>query len=96
MDRTKEPPLLAPSLLIRRVTRDADGTTAAGNVLAIETVRYSLRECPWVPDLEVFEQEGQFVIQVDLPAIELEEVSVSVTDDRVRIQGTLVGLIRRY
>jgi HSP20 family protein len=53
----------------------------------IETMSYTLSECPWVPDLEVFEQDNLLFIQVDLQAMKLEEVSVSVTDRHVKIAG---------
>ncbi len=87
MGRTKEQPVFAPSLVMRRVVRDVDAAPGAGAAPAIESLRYSLGECPWVPDLEAFEQDGQLVVQVDLPGMKLEDVSLIVTDKRVKVEG---------
>ncbi|HEY6360757.1 MAG TPA: Hsp20/alpha crystallin family protein [Vicinamibacterales bacterium] len=85
MDSRKEAPLFAPRLVMRRVVRDIDN--APGITSAIETLRYSLGECPWVPDLEVFEEAGRVAIQVDLPGMKPDEISVVVAGGRVSIQG---------
>ena len=85
MDSRKETPLSAPRLVMRRVVRDFDD--APGITSAIETLRYSLGECPWVPDLEVFEEDGRVTIQVDLPGLKPDDVSVIVAGGRVSIQG---------
>jgi HSP20 family molecular chaperone IbpA len=82
-----DPPVFAPRLVMRRVVRDYDCTPADQGMSAFETLRYSLSDCPWVPDLEVFEQDDLLTIYVDLPAMKLEEVSVRVTDEYVRIEG---------
>jgi HSP20 family protein len=70
---------------MRRVVRDID--EAPGITSAIETLRYSVGECPWVPDLEVFEEDGRVTIQVDLPGLKPDDVSVIVAGGRVSIQG---------
>ena len=85
MDSRKEAPLFAPRLVMRRVVRDIED--APGITSAIETLRYSLGECPWVPDLEVFEEDGRVTIHVDLPGLKPDDVSVIVAGGRVSIQG---------
>lgn len=86
MTTKKKATVVAPRLVLRRVVRDLDSTPAHAN-WPLETFRYSLGECPWVPDLEVFEQHGVLRISVDLPAMKLEEVSVKVTDEYVSVEG---------
>ncbi len=82
-----DPPMFAPRLVMRRVVRDYDCTPTDHGTSPFETLRYTLSDCPWVPDLEVFEQDDLLTIHVDVPAMKLEEVSVRVTDDYVRIEG---------
>jgi HSP20 family molecular chaperone IbpA len=87
MEGVKEPPVFAPGLYKHRVVRALDPADGWRDTPAIESFSYSLSECPWVPDLEVFEQGGRLIIQVDLPAMKLDELSVTVTDDRVTVSG---------
>ena len=79
--------MFAPRLVMRRVVRDFDCMPTGHGTSPLETLRYSLSDCPWVPDLEVFEQDDLLTIHADLPAMKLEEVSVRITDDDVRIEG---------
>lgn len=51
------------------------------------TPRKGLEEPVWVPALEAFEKEGQFVVRADLPGLRREEVHVEVEEDRVIIRG---------
>ena len=85
MVSSKEVPAFAPSLVMRRVIRDID--PEPGSASAIETLRYSLGECPWIPDLEVFEEHGRLEIHVDLPGVKRDEVVATVADGRVRVEG---------
>ena len=80
-------PMFAPRLVMRRVVRDYDCPSTDQGTSPFETLRYTLSDCPWVPDLEVFEQDDLLTIHVDLPAMKLEEITVRVTDDSVRIEG---------
>jgi HSP20 family molecular chaperone IbpA len=87
MDAVKEQPMFAPRLVMRKVVRDIDSAPAEGRTSAIETLRYSLGECPWVPELEVFEEDGWLMIRVDLPGVRSEDISISITGDRVQVAG---------
>ena len=86
MEASKEQPVFAPRLVMRKVVRDIDSALPAGTS-AIETLRYSLGECPWIPELDVFEEDGRVAIHVDLPGMKPEEVSVTVGRDRVEVAG---------
>jgi HSP20 family protein len=41
----------------------------------------------WAPELETFLRDDQFVIRMDLPGVNKEDVNVEVTDDAVVIHG---------
>jgi len=41
----------------------------------------------WLPQIEVLEREGQFVVRADLPGLVKDDVKVEVTDDLLTIQG---------
>jgi HSP20 family protein len=72
---------------MRKVVRDVDSGSVAGGASAIETLRYSVGDYPWVPELEVFEEDGRIAIRVDLPGVTPADVFVSVTDDRLDVVG---------
>jgi HSP20 family protein len=80
-------PVFAPRLVLRKVVRDIDSAPRAGCTSAIETLCYSLGECPWIPDLEVFEENGRVAIHLDVPGIKPEDVTVTVSGYRVEIAG---------
>jgi HSP20 family protein len=41
----------------------------------------------WVPAMEAFEREGQYVIRADVPGIDPKEVEVSVLNEALTIKG---------
>jgi HSP20 family molecular chaperone IbpA len=41
----------------------------------------------WQPSIDIFEQKDSFSIKVDLPGVNAEEISVSVSDTRLLIEG---------
>ena len=41
----------------------------------------------WMPRIDVFEQEGEFVVRADLPGVEKKDVQVTVTEDQLEIRG---------
>jgi HSP20 family protein len=63
-------------------------STAAGHLTSpLEAFRDSLGGRRPLPELEVFEHNGALTICADLPALKLEEASVRVTDNYVRVKG---------
>jgi HSP20 family protein len=38
-------------------------------------------QASWAPQMEVFEQDGDLVVRVDLPGLKLEDLRVEVLDD---------------
>jgi HSP20 family protein len=41
----------------------------------------------WMPAMEVFERDGQYVIRTDVPGIDPTEVEVSILNDALTIRG---------
>jgi len=41
----------------------------------------------WAPDLEIFERDNKFIVRVDLPGMEKEDVKIEVTHDELTIAG---------
>ena len=41
----------------------------------------------WMPAMEVFERDGQYVIRADVPGIDPKEVEVSILNDALTIKG---------
>ena len=46
-----------------------------------------LEQAAWSPQMEVFEQEGKFMVRADLPGLNKDDVKVEITDDAVIVQG---------
>lgn len=44
-------------------------------------------ETAWVPDIEVFEREKEFVLRADIPGLKREEITVELTDNALTIRG---------
>jgi HSP20 family protein len=41
----------------------------------------------WLPDVEVFHKNNEFIVRADLPGLRKEDVKIDVTDDAITIQG---------
>ncbi|HET7286805.1 MAG TPA: Hsp20/alpha crystallin family protein [Pyrinomonadaceae bacterium] len=41
----------------------------------------------WVPQIEVLQNEGQFMVRADLPGLTKDDVKVEVTDDLLTLSG---------
>jgi HSP20 family protein len=46
-----------------------------------------MTELGWMPDVDVFETDGEIKVRVDLPDVEAKDVDVSITDSTLRIKG---------
>ena len=44
-------------------------------------------EVAWLPDMDVFEKDGQLVIRTDLPGMTVENIDVTVEGDVLTIRG---------
>ena len=73
-----------PFAFMRRVTEELDRafglpTAVPGPPEAFERM--------WVPAVEVFERNGMFVVHVELPGLQKEDVKIEVTHDELTIEG---------
>jgi HSP20 family protein len=41
----------------------------------------------WIPDIEVYQRNNEFVVRADLPGMKKEDVKVDITDEAITIQG---------
>lgn len=87
MAASTEERLFAPHLVMRKVVRDVDGGPVTESSPAIETLRYSVGEYPWVPELEVFTEDGRIAIRIDLPGVTPADVFFSVAGNRLDVVG---------
>jgi HSP20 family protein len=46
-----------------------------------------LLQADWLPQIDVFEKDGQLTIHADLPGVSKDDIKVDVTDDAVTIRG---------
>lgn len=47
----------------------------------------ALEEGRWMPDIELFEKNGQLVVRADLPGLTKNDVEVDITGEALTIQG---------
>ena len=48
---------------------------------------FELGESHWLPDIEMFERKGEFVVRADLPGLTRDDVKVEIGDNELVIQG---------
>ena len=84
---TNKPTDVPPLPIKRPVAREGDGVAAPHITSSLEAFRYSLGERQALPELDVFEHGGALTICAHLPALNLEEASIRVTDNYVRVEG---------
>jgi HSP20 family protein len=63
---------------INRLFEDAFPRTAEEEDLA---------SCTWRPPVDIFEEDNGFVVQVDLPGVNKEDVTVEIKNNLLLIQG---------
>lgn len=49
--------------------------------------RMEFDKVEWVPQIEVLQNNGQFMVRVDLPGLTKDDVKVEVTDDLLTLSG---------
>jgi len=82
----KELAHVEPRTFVRRLLRDFDRIFEEG-FLPITRPGREFGDFAWVPALEVFEKEHKLFARLDLPGVKKEEVTVSVTDEGLTIEG---------
>jgi len=71
---------------MRQMTRDLDRLFGNFGVRVPSEEVYG-PDMAWIPELEVFERNGKFMVRADLPGLKKEDVKVSLQEDRLIIEG---------
>jgi HSP20 family protein len=71
--------------LMRQMTRDIE--RMFGDFGMRMPVFDRAADMTWIPDLEVFERDGRFVVRADLPGLRKEDVKVNVQDNVLILEG---------
>src|SRR5262245_19562182 len=71
---------------IRRVLRDFDRWFVKREEPFFAVPR-ALEGFTWLPELEVRERENQLLVRVDLPGLKREEVTVTIAEEGLTIEG---------
>jgi len=76
-------------LIPRRLFRELEEPTRIFNRSLFPTVwrRFPALEKEWMPAIEMYEEEGKYVVKAELPGMKEEDIDVSVTDDTLTIKG---------
>ena len=81
----------SPFSLLRVFMDDLDrlveGFGSGGNTAAAGSPASTRSIQNWMPAVEALERDGQFVIRVDVPGLDREQLAVEIDDDRVIIAG---------
>ena len=86
MTRARDLMLMDPRAFMSRMLRDFD-PWVEGRTWPRATLGKTFGDFPWVPALEMKERDHTLTVHVDLPGIKKEEVSVTVTDRGLVIEG---------
>ena len=71
---------------MRQMTRDMD-RMFGDFVMRPPAWDRALTEMTWMPELEVFVQDGRFIVRADLPGMKREDVKVNVQENMLTIEG---------
>jgi HSP20 family protein len=89
----------SPFSLMRRMMEDLDrmfeefgSPRSAGGGASLQRTRDDLSRgglagVDWVPAIEAFERDGQFVVRAELPGLTKDDVRIQITDDGLLIEG---------
>ena len=89
------PEFFNPFLMMRRFTKDMERMFEDFNGFTFPTIfktgfepfRAEFDEVKWMPPLEVFFNDGQFMVRADLPGLTKDDVKIEVTDEFLTISG---------
>ncbi len=91
----KTPETANPFQMMRRFTKDMErlfedfGGFGFPNFFRTDFApfRMELDTGEWMPQIEVFQNNGQFTVRADLPGLTKDDVKVEVTDDFLTLSG---------
>ena len=91
----KTPETVNPFQMMRRFTKDMERLFENFQGFGFPTFfnrdfapfRMEFDKVEWVPQIEVLQNNGQFMVRADLPGLTKNDVKVEVTDDLLTISG---------
>lgn len=66
----------------------------AGWPLRLRWPRIAAEEIAWAPSVDMYEKEGSFIVQAELPGVKKEDVDISITGDILTIKGECKAPVR--
>jgi HSP20 family protein len=81
-----------PFQMMRRFTKDMERMFEGLNFPAffrtdLAPFRTEFENVEWIPQIEVLQNNGQFMVRADLPGLTKDDVTVEITDDMLTIFG---------
>ena len=88
----RTPEMANPFQMMRRFTKDMERMFEGFNFPAFfrtdfAPFRMEFENVQWVPQIEVLQNNGQFMVRADLPGLTKDDVTVEMTDDILTIFG---------
>ena len=91
----KTPEMVNPFGMMRRFTKDMErlfddfGAFSFPNFFKTDFAPFRMEfdNVEWVPQIEVLQNNGQFMVKADLPGLTKDEVKVELTDNLLTISG---------
>ena len=91
----RTPEFFNPFQMMRRFTKDMERMFEDFNGFTVPTFfrrgfepfRMEFDDVKWVPPLEVFFKDEQFMVRADLPGLTKDDVKIEVTDEFLTISG---------
>jgi HSP20 family protein len=78
---------LGPDAWMRRVFRDFDPFFEEPPLSFLWRHPREYNECPWTPELEVFERDHRLIVRLDLPGLAKEDLAIEVVGGVLTITG---------
>jgi len=80
-------PTFSPFTLIRRVAEDMDRMFEEVGLPTLGRLNPSAEMEGFTPRIDIFEQDGKLMVRADLPGVDLDDVTVEISDDALVIEG---------
>ena len=92
MELARRAEIFNPFQMMRRFTKDMERVFEDFAFPSLfktdfEPFRTEFDEVKWVPPLEVFFNDGQFMVRADLPGLTKDDVKIELTDEFLTISG---------
>jgi HSP20 family protein len=80
----------SPFTLMRRFMEDLDGLLGGSGPSLMPRIDLGARgegQTTWVPPVEMLERDGQFVVRVDVPGMNRDQINVEIEDGQLIVSG---------